>query len=162
MVAPTMIAAVGSAGGWLFDRVMAGWDVLALVAAYDDARPMHILGARVVDMDAALTSPVRGPRPHALAVDAELYEADRRVHKMVQRSIEDGLTEVLVWGERVPADLDCHNSALHHRLSVAARAFKSQALAAAAAPVHVLDGTEIFRSGELAPNPPGAADLVLS
>ncbi|WP_210716592.1 hypothetical protein [Amycolatopsis acididurans] len=151
-----------ASGGWLFDRVMAGWDVLALVGDYlvNDARPLHILGARAVELDAAMTSPIRGPRPHAIAVDAALFDADRRVRKLVTRSIDEGLTEVLLWGERCPEELDGGMPSLEHRLSVAARAFKTQALAAAAAPVDELDGTEVFHSGEVVPNPPGTPDLI--
>ena len=32
VVAPSVVEAVRAAGGWMFDRVMAGWDVRVLVA----------------------------------------------------------------------------------------------------------------------------------
>jgi hypothetical protein len=159
-VAPNVAGMVRSTGGWLFDRVMAGWDVMALITDLADSRPLQILGARAADMEAALTSRVPGPKPHALAVDVALYESDDRIHRMVVRALDHGLTEVLLWGEHWPADLDGELGPVHHRLSVAARAFKAQALAAAAVPSEPVGATEVFHSGELLPYPPGTPDLV--
>ncbi len=48
VVAPTVLDAVRFAGGWVYDRVMAGWDVTVLVGADEDARPLEILGAEVL------------------------------------------------------------------------------------------------------------------
>lgn len=152
VAAPDTVTAVRSAGGWLFDSVMAGWDVQALVRDLADARPLRILGVRAVDLDAALTSPVHGPQPHVLAVDARLYEAHAGVRKMVLRALDHALTEVLLWGEDCPSDLDGEAGPVEYRISVAARAFKSQALAAAAAPVESVTDTEVLRSGEIAPS----------
>jgi hypothetical protein len=161
VVAPTAVEAVRASGGWMFDRVMAGWDVMALVADCDDYRPLHILGARVADLEAALTSPVRGPLPHVLALDMRMYHADHRVRRLVLRSLERGLTEVRVWGEDRMTDPDGEIVSVRHRLSVAARAFKTQALAAAAVPADTLDDAEVFQSGELLATPAEAPDLVL-
>ena len=47
----TVAEAVRFAGGWLFDRVMAGWDVTVIVANRDDDRPLKILGATAVDLE---------------------------------------------------------------------------------------------------------------
>lgn len=62
---------VAGAGGWLFDRVRAGWKVGALIGASSDARPLDILGVRThpVDSDAA--------EPAALALPARLLSSDR-------------------------------------------------------------------------------------
>ena len=38
--------AVVGAGGWLFDRVRAGWKVSVVVPASCDVRPLEILGVR--------------------------------------------------------------------------------------------------------------------
>lgn len=160
VVAPTMVEAIRSAGGWLFDSAMTGWDVMVLVAEPGDYRPLRILGARAADLEAAVTSPVHGPRPHVLAVDAELVESDVRVRRLVLKSLEHGLTEVRVWGEKWPSDLDSEIGSVRHRLSVAARAFKTQALAAAAAPVDSIPVTEEFHSGDLLPNPSSAPNLI--
>lgn len=155
-----MVEAVRSAGGWLFDTAMAGWDVLVLAADPCDARPLRILGARAADLEAALTSPVYGPRPHALAVHADLCDSDRRVRRLVRKSLDDGLTEVRLWGERWQTRPDDEIGSVHHRLSVAARAFKAQALEAAAAPADSIGVTEVFHSGEMLPQPPRTPDLI--
>ena len=147
MVAPGTAAAVRHVGGWLFDRVMAGWDATVLVVGQSDARPLRILGAEVNDLESALACPVAGPRPQAIAVDAGLYGSDGRVRQIVREALDEGATEVRIWGDTWPDDLDCGGGPLEHRLSVAARAFKAQAMAAAAE-VGVLAGTETFRSGE--------------
>jgi hypothetical protein len=158
VVAPSIVEVVRCAGGWLFDRVMAGWDVTVLVADDSDDRPLQILGAEVADLETALVSGLPGPHPHALAVAAELYGRDARVREGVQRALASGQTEVTLWGETWPAELDRVDS-VEHRLSVAARAFKAQALAAACAPVERIEFTEMFRSGTPA-SCPVAADLV--
>jgi hypothetical protein len=160
VVAPTMADAVRSAGGWLFDRVMTGWDVVVLLGEPSDPRPSLILGARSAPLEAAFTPSVSGPRPHVLAVDARLYDADKRIRHWVHRSIDEGLTEVRLWGEHLSPELDSRTGSVRHRLSVAARAFKAQALAAAAAPVGSIADSELFRSGELLPDPPYAPDLI--
>lgn len=160
VVAPTIVEAVRSAGGWLFDSVMTGADVVALVADLRDARPLQILGARAADLETAVSSRARGPRPHVLALDADLYESDPRVRRLVETSLDHGLTEVRLWGGQWPPELEDEVGSLCHRLSVAARAFKTQALAAAAAPVDSLAVTEVFHSGELLPTPPGTPDLI--
>ena len=81
----------------------------------------------------------------------------------MRQALESGQTEVTLWGESWPADLDCSVGSVEHRLSVAARAFKAQALAAALesplSPVDAIDNTEFFRSGTPACCPV-AADLV--
>ena len=45
VVAADVADVVRFAGGWLFDRAMAGWDVTVLVADHPDERPLRILGA---------------------------------------------------------------------------------------------------------------------
>lgn len=150
VVAPGTVSAVRHVGGWLFDRVMAGWDATVLVADQLDSRPLRILGADTTDLESALASPAGGPRPQAMAVEAGLYGADPRVRRIVREALDEGATELRIWGDTWPAGLDCGGGPVQHRLSVAARAFKAQALAAAAAPADAMAGTETFRSG-LAP-----------
>jgi hypothetical protein len=67
-----MAEVVRCAGGWLFDQVMAGWDVTALTTDHADSRPLRILGARSVNLECGLPSLVRGPRPQAIALCASL------------------------------------------------------------------------------------------
>ena len=62
---------------------------------------------------------------------------------------EVGGTEIRLWGDLWPADFADESDSVSHRLSLAARAFKAQALAAAAvAPEPPMD-TEVFRRGEI-------------
>ncbi|WP_246271740.1 hypothetical protein [Amycolatopsis acididurans] len=136
-----------SAGGWLFDEAMDGSDVMVLVPGGADLLPLRILGARGGDLAAALSSPVRGPRPHSLAVSAEVYQAQPRMRWLVHRSLEHGLTEVRLWGGRPESG----EEPVCHRLSRAACAFKASALVAASVPVERLAATELFRNGDLVP-----------
>lgn len=157
MVAPSMVEVVRFAGGWVFDCVMAGWDVTVLTADFTDSRPLRILGARAGDLESAVALVSGSPRPRAIAVEAGLYGSNPRVRRMVRYALDEGVTEVRLWGERGPTQPDSRVSSVQHRLSAAARAFKAHALAAAAAPVDSIDGTEMFTSGEPLPAP--APDL---
>jgi len=157
VVAPSVLDAVRFAGGWVYDRVMAGWDVTVLVGADDDVRPLEILGAEVRDLESVLESWEERPHPQTVAVAADLFDRDARVRQGVLEALEQGATEVTLWGERLPAELDSSVDSVQHRLSSAARAFKAQALAAANAPVAAVGHTEIFRCGMMASV---AADLV--
>lgn len=148
LIAPNMVDVIRCAGGWAFDRVMAGWDVMVLSSDYTDARPLRILGARHIDLECALSRSSRGPGPQAIAVDAGLYDADERVQRMVLDAIDECSAEVRMWDVRYAADDHVTERSVRHRLSVAARAFKAQALAAAAAPADVIDMTERFTSGQ--------------
>ncbi|MCK8670397.1 hypothetical protein M1M07_04615 [Rhodococcus sp. HM1] len=145
VVAPNVADAVQFAGGWLFDHVMAGWDVTVAVADPQDVRPIRILGATTVDLEAALSSPI-GPMPESIAVSVNLYESDSRIREGMLDALDSGLTRIAVWGDALPSDLDRKFDSIQHRLSVAARAFKSHALAAAAAPADSPGTTETFRS----------------
>lgn len=134
------------AGGWLFDHVMAGWEVTVAVADPEDVRPIRILGATTVDLESALSSP-RGPIPESIAMSVDLYEKDSRIREGMLDALEGGLTRFALWGENLPSGIDREFGPLQHRLSVAARAFKAHALAAASAPSDALGATETFRSG---------------
>jgi hypothetical protein len=158
VVAPTVLDAVRFAGGWVYDRVMAGWDVTILVGDDGDVRPLAILGAEVRDLESVLASWEERPHPQTVAVAADLFDRDARVRQGVLEALEQGATEVTLWGEGLPAELDDSVDSVQHRLSSAARAFKAQALAAANAPdAAVVGNTEIFRCGMMASV---AADLI--
>ncbi|MFY2859014.1 hypothetical protein ACOJVU_04120 [Mycobacterium sp. THU-M104] len=159
VVAPDVADVVRCAGGWLFDRAMAGWDVTVLVADHPDARPLQILGARVLDLEDVLATMESRPRPQALAAAADLFGCDPRVRQGVLRALDHGVTEVALWGEEWPAELDESVGLVQHRLSMAAQIFKSRALAAAFVSDGAVGPAETFRSGLLA-WPSVAADLV--
>ena len=158
VVAPTVHDAVRYAGGWVYDRVMAGWDVTVLVGADEDVRPLTILGARTLDLESVLEAWQDRPHPQTVAVAAEMFERDPRVLAHVRTALDQGATEVSLWGERLPAELDSSVDSAEHHLSAAARAFKAKALAAAGEVAAVdVDACEMFRCGMMVSV---AADLV--
>ena len=148
-IAPCAADVVKSAGGWLFDQVLAGWDVTVLTSDQAGQRALRILGVRDRELDLVLSYPLHGPCLAAIAVPVEMYHADERVRRMVLAAAEAGRTEIRLWGgDEVPADFD-RGDPVAHRLSAAARAFKAQAMTAAA--IHP-DGpvdTEVFRRGAI-------------
>ncbi|WP_061557100.1 hypothetical protein [Mycobacterium simiae] len=162
VVASSVLDVVRFAGGWLFDRSMAGWDVTVLLtdlADQSDLRPLQIIGAQTLDLEDVLASIEHRPRPQALAAAADLVGCDSRVRQGVLQALDHGVTEVILWGETWPAELDGSVGLVQHRLSTAAQVFKGKALAAAALPGCSIGHVENFRSGLLA-FPSVAADLV--
>jgi hypothetical protein len=149
IVSPTVADAVAFAGGWLFDRAMAGWDVTVLIPnTGEDVRPLEILGATVLDLEPVLESWTDRPHPQTVSVAAGLFENDERVRRHVRKALDHGLTEVTLWGDHCPAELHSDVDAVRHELSAAARAFKSQALAAVGAADRGADQhVETFRCG---------------
>ena len=159
VVACNVPEVVKFAGGWLVDRVMAGWDVTVLISADEDTRPLEILGVETHDLEAALEEWADRPHPQTVAVAADLFASDARVRKGVLSALDQGMTEVTLWGDEWPEELDSTIGSVHHQLSAAARAFKAQALAAADDPdARTVGDTESFRCG-LAGLPSVAADL---
>ncbi|UXA07410.1 hypothetical protein KXD96_04535 [Mycobacterium sp. SMC-2] len=127
---------VRSAGGWLYDRAMAGWQVTVLLPDGSDARSLRILGVQARDLEeyfaAAAADP--GSTSESLAVSAEAFTADARVRDRVLRSLDDRLTEVALWGQVPsgwPLRVDRGVARAQYALSAAARRFKGHALAAA-------------------------------
>jgi hypothetical protein len=158
VVAPSVAEVVKHAGGWLFDRVMAGWDVTVLVADHPDERPLQILGAETLDLESVLLDWEERPHPQTVAVAADLFGRDSRVLAHVRNALDQAATEVTLWGEHLPAELDGSVDAALHHLSAAARAFKARALAAVNDPgADSVSHTETFRCGLMASV---AADLI--
>jgi hypothetical protein len=158
VVAANAADAVRFAGGWMYDRVMAGWDVTVLLADSSDVRPLHVLGVATTDLESALALWEERPHPQTVAVAADLFASDERVRRGVLGALEQGFTEVTLWGDTWPAELDDSVGPVAHQLSAAARAFKRQALTAAADTCAVA-GSETFRCGVMA-KPSVAADLI--
>ncbi|MGY1942992.1 hypothetical protein [Nocardia asiatica] len=148
MAAPGVADVVRYAGGWLFDRTVARWEVTVLVSDHPDTRPLRILGATVLDLDQFLAAPMRETWPHAIAVASEMYLGDSRIRDGVLDCLDRGLTEVTMWGEGLPAELDHRVGSVQHRVSLAGRAFKARALQAAGLATDVVSHTEAFRAGE--------------
>jgi hypothetical protein len=149
IVASSMVDVVRSAGGWVFDRARAGWDVNVLVADHQDPRPLTILGATTLDLGAQFSSTVRkASHGGALAVSAHLLATDERVREEVLQILKRGFTEVTLWGDEWPAELGRKIDPIPHHMSSAARAFKTHALVAAAVSKDAITETEtLFRIG---------------
>jgi hypothetical protein len=158
VIAASVGDVVQSAGGWLFDRAMAGWDVNLHIAGPSDARPLTILGIDAHPLDETLGSPTTWPSGHSIAVAADVFTTDARVRKNAARALERGLTEITLWGDTWPPEFNRRAEAVQHRLSAAARAFKAQALKAAALPSGSIALTETFRSSRR--HPPYEPDLI--
>ena len=159
VVAADVADVVKFAGGWLFDRAMAGWDVTVLLADHSDDRPLQILGAQIVDLEYALATAGQRQPPQTLAAAADLFDCDSRIRQGVLQALDQGATEVTLWGLTWPADLDDSVGLVQHRLSAAAQAFKAQALTAAAMPEDSVGLIETFRSRVTA-CPSVEADLI--
>jgi hypothetical protein len=125
---------------------MRGWEVNALTADQDDPRPLRILGAHAHGLDAVLaSSAVLGYCLRAIAVPAELYGSDKRVRTMVLNVLATRSADVRLWGDTQPESLVSGVNLVCHEPSVAARAFKAHALAAAGLPVEEALRPEVFR-----------------
>ena len=153
-------------GGWMFDQALAGWDVNVLTLEDGNVRPLRILGANPHDLAPLLAPGIAvGQCLHAVVVPAALYHAEEGVRRIARNAMEAGSAELLLWDEEqspagglpdpVPVGA-VHGPGgpaqgpvpVRHRLSLAARAFKAQALAAARVPDAdaVVAEAEVFRS----------------
>ena len=152
VLAGSAVDVVQSAGGFLYDRAMAGWAVTVLLPReaagpyFEDRRALRILGVRVVDLQSDWTSEYGGPMPHSLAVSAEVYTADARVRERLVEARGHRLTEVALWGEGWPLAMNRGMTRVQYVLSAAARVFKRQALTAAGIICETVDSTETLLS----------------
>lgn len=155
VVASNVADVVASAGGWMYDRRMAGWQVNVLLVERTDERALRILGADVLDLDDDLRAISDDPdRAATLAVAADVYASDQRIKRLVSAT-DRRRAEVAIWGD--PGTLDENVSAVTYRLTAAARAFKAQALRAAGLPDDSVAPTEaLFRCGVTALTPVAA------
>ena len=120
---------VSSAGGWLFDRSMAGWDVRVVLTGDYDPLPLQILGVSTTprEVDDEPAAPARGL---ALAASAAAVSADADLRAEVLQAMKSGVVDVLIWGDSWPEGVERGVDVVEHELSAAARAFKGHALGA--------------------------------
>jgi hypothetical protein len=142
VVAASAADVVHSAGGWLYDRVMAGWEVTVLLPHRCDSRSLRILGVRTAELDAEFALTGTGSTSQSLAASAEAFTADARVRDKVLESLDNGLTEVALWGDGWPLGVNRAMTRAQHLLSAAARTFKGYALTAAGIGCNSVDATE--------------------
>ncbi|ORB85013.1 hypothetical protein B1987_15800 [Mycobacterium kansasii] len=145
VVAISAADVVQAAGGWLYDRVMAGWEVTVLLPGAGGARPLRILGARAADLETGLT--VIRPGGQSLAVSAGAFAADDRVRDRVLEALADRSTEVALWGDQCPWGLNRGIGPVRHVLSSAARVFKRQALNASGISCGAVESVETLLGG---------------
>ncbi|HEY9265173.1 MAG TPA: hypothetical protein VIQ11_11255 [Mycobacterium sp.] len=131
VIAADVEGVVGAAGGWLCDRVRAGWQVTVLVPPGCDTRALMILGVRSGEWEPGGDT-LRLARPAALAVDARVLRHDDALRRELLRTVDGGGVEVTVWGESGLFAADRRFGRVRHRLSAAARAYKKQALSCCA------------------------------
>lgn len=131
VIASSPADVVCSVGGWLYDRVRAGWDVTVMLPQHCDSRPLQILGMQAADLDARALPASTEHAAHGLAVSAEMYAADARIKQAVLSALDRRMTEVTLWHDGWPLAVGRRTTPVQHVLSGAARAFKRHALAAA-------------------------------
>lgn len=134
---------IASAGGLIFDRAAAGWDVDVHLPEDIDDRAFRILGVRtsLLRHGADGTS-----QPDCILIAGSLYQEDRTTRRLFQKAATTDGTEAALWGADWPMELGPGIGVVEHRLSLAALAFKSEAMKAAGltAPCAL---TEAFHSG---------------
>jgi len=155
VIAASVLDVVEAAGGWLFDRRMAGWDVTVLVPEGEDVRALQILGVDILQVGPTWISWAERRHVQALAVAADLFDRDSRVKQGVLHALEQGLPEVILWGSAWSAELVRSGDEVRHQLSRAARVFKSHASMAASGREPAFDDqVEVFQCGTIAsPSP---------
>lgn len=136
---------VDAAGGWIFDRGLAGCDVTVLLTDETDDRALRILGADALRRGAP-GAEMHRTRPDTLMLSTNMFRNDARVRQRILQTVERGFTNVMMWGDSGPAELDCPMTSVEHRLSIAARAFKKEALAAVGAAPKSAGLVETFHS----------------
>lgn len=148
VIALDVAGLVQAAGGWLYHRVATGWQVRVAVPPQQNLRPLQILGVATVDLETELSATVGKPAGQGLAVVADADGADPRIRQRVQLALRRSLTEVILWGEGWPVAVNHRLSAVRHVPTAAGRAFKRQALLAAAVADARADTPELFRSDQ--------------
>jgi hypothetical protein len=132
---------VDLAGGWICDRILAGWDVSVAVSEPRDLRPLQILGVTLVTQQRLrLIKDDSGTA--SIAFTPGIFENNNHIRSEVLQALDQGANEVTFVGPSLPSDLDGRLAKRQHRLSKAARAFKAHALAAATVPRAAINSTE--------------------
>ena len=145
VVASSPADVVCSIGGWLYDRVRAGWEVNVVLPQQCDTRPLQILGMRAAVLYSRIPPASGGCAARGLAVSAEMFASDIRIRQEVLNALDRWMTEVTLWHDDWPLSIGHRTTTVQHELSAAARAFKRHALAAAGVS-ETVGPTEMLRS----------------
>ena len=73
VVASSPADVVCSVGGWLYDRVRAGWEVTVLLPQPSDTRPLQILGMHASDLASQMPPASTECAARGLAVSADMF-----------------------------------------------------------------------------------------
>jgi hypothetical protein len=145
VVASSPADVVCSVGGWLYDRVRAGWEVTVLLPQPSDTRPLQILGMHAFDLASQMPPASTECAARGLAVSADMFASDSRIRHEVLNALDRWMTEVTLWHDGWPLAVGHRTTTVQHVLSAAARAFKRHALTAAGVSATV-GPTETLRS----------------
>lgn len=157
VIAASVPDVVASAGGWLADRALAGWDVNVFVPDTDDVGALRILGLTPRRLAEATADHTDARRPTAVAVSADAMTADPGMRATLAGGLGGEIAEVTVWGPQVPQEMADQLCSVEHVPSTAARAFKSHAMRAAALDAAAAGAAEVFHTGPLRTRPRLAA-----
>lgn len=129
VVAPHANDVVVGIGGWLSDHVSTGWKISVMLREPDQSLALRVLGIDPKHIDPMAWT--CEDSAHVIAVETGLYNRDKDLRRSVDEAILDSRKEVLLWGptdHSLPGDV---LDPLHYEPSGAARAFQTQAVAAA-------------------------------
>lgn len=144
VVAASVADAVAAAGGLIFDRATAGWEVTVALAAKGDDRPLKILGAKAADLTAVLVTPSWPETSRMLAVASDVLVRSDPIRRLALAAVDANAANFLLWGRRCPVELERTFAPVRYRPSAAAHVFKSHALAAVGAADSVAMAEEGF------------------
>lgn len=138
---------VAEAGGWIVDRVLAGWRVTLITDADDGECAGRILGCEVT-IGSAITDALR-PRPYGIVLTSARCRTDSQLQKCIADALDRQIAEISLIGVRPSGRCDPRLRPVTHRLSSAAQAFKAHALLAVGLPDSSVAVTERFLSAAL-------------
>jgi hypothetical protein len=147
VIASSAADLVQSAGGWLFDHAIAGWDVSVGVDDGDGARALRILGLTPSPVESALQSMDCRPPTREIAVALEACARYPFVREIVDSALRNGAPGLLFWGDVGAATFDSRFEIVRYWPSAAARAFKIHALDAVGLGQAPSCHAEMFRRG---------------
>lgn len=138
---------VAEAGGWIVDRVLAGWRVTLITDADDGESAGRILGCDVT-IGSAITDASRPP-PYGIVLTSARCRTDSELQQCIADALDRQIAELSIIGVRASGRCDHRLRPITHRLSSAARAFKAYAQVAAGLPNGSGAVTERFLSAAL-------------
>lgn len=83
---------VNSAGGWLCDRMMAGWDVSVALPQPHNLRPLHILGITTLVTEEQFTCLSDNGPTASIAIAPGIFEANHHIRAAVQNALNHPAT----------------------------------------------------------------------